>query len=118
MTDTPRKKLKDNWRARGCVIASVTDSSMQSQQFSQASITIPETPIGHLQSLNSSPPGPKYPSTAELAGVFFRATEEREEKQSTFQEELLAEMRKQTTAVQEMVRIVKELYDGRSASRA
>ena len=118
MTDTPRKKRKDNWRARGCVIASVTDSSMQSQQFSQASITIPETPIGHLQSLNSSPPGPKYPSTAELAGVFFRATEEREEKQSTFQEELLAEMRKQTTAVQEMVRIVKELYDGRSASRA
>ena len=118
MTDTPRKKQKDNWRAWSCVFASVTDSSIQSQQFSQASITIPETPIGHLQSLNCSPLGPKYPYTTELAGVFFRATEEWEEKQSTFQEELLAEMRKKTTAVQEMVQIVKELYDGRSASRA
>jgi hypothetical protein len=67
-----------------------------------------------LQSLGSSPPGPKHLSTAELAGVSFRATDEWEEKQSRFQEELLAEMRKQTTAVEEMVRVVKELYNGRS----
>ena len=61
MMDTPRKKWKDNWRAQDCVIASMTHSSMQSQQFSQASITIPETLIGHLQSLNYSPPGRSTP---------------------------------------------------------
>jgi len=122
ITDTPRKKQKDNWWARawaplaaqGCVLASVTDSSMQSQLSSQTSNTIVETPIEYLQSLNSSPTGSKHVSTAELAGVFFHATEEREEKQSRFQEELLAEMREQTTAVEEMVRVVKELYNGRS----
>jgi len=107
MTDTPRRKQKDNWWARawaplaaqGCVLASVTDSSMQPQLSSQTSNTIAETPIGYLQSLNSSPPGSKHLTTAELAGVFFHATEEREEKQSRFPEELLAEMRKQTTVV-------------------
>jgi hypothetical protein len=67
-----------------------------------------------LQSLGSSPPGPKHLSAAELAGVSFHATDEWEEKQSRFQEELLAEIRKQTTAVEEMVRVVKELYNGRS----
>lgn len=122
MTDTPRKKQKNNWRARawarraaqGCAPASVTDSSMQSQLSSQTSNSIAGTPMRHLQSLGSSPPGPKHLSTAELAGVSFRATDEWEEKQSRFQEELLAEMRKQTTAVEEMVRVVKELYNGRS----
>jgi len=122
MTDTLQKKQKDNWWARvwaplaaqGCVLAYVTDSSMQSQLSSQTSNTIAETPIGYLQSLNSSPPGSKHLCTTELAGVFFHTTEEREVKQSRFQEELLAEMWKQTTAVEEMVWVVKELYNGRS----
>ena len=121
MTDTPQKKQKDNWWARvwaplaaqGCVLGSVTDSSMQSQLYSQTSNTIVEIPIGYLQSLNSSPPGSKHLATAELAGVFFHATEEWEEKQSRFQEELLTEMRKQTTVVDKMVWVVKELYNGR-----
>jgi hypothetical protein len=121
MMDTPRKKQKNNRRAtgwaqraaQGCVPASVTDSSIQSELSTQTSNTIVGAPIEHLQSFTSSPPGPKHRSTAELAGVF-RATEEREEKQSRFQEELLAEMRKQTTAVEEMVRVVKELYSGGS----
>jgi hypothetical protein len=120
MTDTPRKKQKNNCRATARVLAqhraqsyvppSVTDYGMQSSLSSQASNVIPGTSNERFQSCDSSPPGPKYISTAELPENFFHAAEERDKKQSVFQEELLAEIWKQTAAVEEMVQVVKELY--------
>jgi len=116
----PRKKQKNNSRAtaqvwarhiaQGYVPPSVADYGMQSSLPSQASNIIAGTSNEQPRSLNSSPPGPKYLSTTELAGTPSRATEERDEKQTRFQEELLAEMRKQTAVVEEMVQVVKELY--------
>ena len=94
----------------------MTDYEIQSPLPSQASDIIVGTPTEQSQSFNSSPPGPKHLSAAELAGIFFRATEERDEKQRRFQEESLAEMRKQTAMIEEMVQVVKELFNGRSAS--
>jgi hypothetical protein len=96
-------------------ILSLGNHNTQTQLSSQSSNTIAGMTIEYLQSLYSSPPSPKHVSTAELAAVFSRATEEREEKQNRFQEELLAEMGKQTAAVEEMVRVVKELYIGKGA---
>jgi hypothetical protein len=88
---------------------------MQSSPPPQASNIIAGESVEQSKSFSSSPPRPKHLSTNELAEIFFRATEERDEKLTRFQEELLAEMRKQTAAVEEIVQVVKGLYNGRSA---